>query len=76
MSTSVKIIEIDGELGIVLPKRAVRTFNLRKGDTLTLAERPEGLLLSPLDPEALRQLEIGRRIMAERREALAELAKR
>jgi len=76
MSTTVKIVEIDGELGIVLPKSAVRAFNLRKGDTLTLAEFPEGFLLSPLDPETLRQLEIGRRIMVERREALAELAKR
>jgi bifunctional DNA-binding transcriptional regulator/antitoxin component of YhaV-PrlF toxin-antitoxin module len=66
MSTSVKIVETDGELGILLPKRAVRAFNPRRGDPLTLAELPEGLLLSPLDPEALRQLEIGRRIMAKR----------
>ncbi len=76
MSASVKIIEIDGELGIVLPKDIVRKMKLRGGDPLTLVSRPEGFLLSTLDPEALRHLEIGRSIMTEHRDVLAELAKR
>jgi hypothetical protein len=76
MNTSIKIVEIDGELGVVLPLDAVRALKARAGDTLTLAQLPEGILISPLSAEELRQLEIARRVMKEHRGALAELAKR
>lgn len=73
---TIKVIQIGDGIGVVFPNAIARKLKLRAGDTLTAVERLEGVLLSTFEPEALRQLEIGRKIMREHRDVLAELAKR
>jgi len=51
MAIQLKIIDIDGEAGVILPDEIVAEFNLKAGDTLIAT--PEGghsLLLQPEPP--------------------------
>ncbi len=71
----VKITKIGNSLGVVLPKETLALLNVDKGDELTMIRTPNGIELTPYDPEVARQLEEGRRIMRENRDVLRELAK-
>jgi hypothetical protein len=56
-----------------VPKGVIDALKVENGDTLILSETPGGVLLSS---EVTRQLEIGRKVMHERRHALRALAKK
>ena len=75
MHYSLKIIQIGNSLGVTLPRQALAEMNLEKGDTLTLTPAPDGFRVAPYDPEMIRQLEVVRKVMKKRRNALRELAK-
>lgn len=70
-----KVTQIGNSLGVVLPKEALARLKVGKGDDLFLTEAPDGYRVTPLDDEALRQLEAAREIMNRRRAVLRELAK-
>lgn len=46
-----------------------------KDDELFAVETPEGYLLTPYDPEIVKQVEAGRKIMRKHRNVLRALAK-
>ena len=71
---TLKLVPIDDSLGLVLPKEAVAKFNLQAGDTVFLTDSPEGLRLTPGNPEFDQQMDMARQIMKKRREVLHELA--
>jgi len=73
MSVVLKVTQIGGPLGVILPKEVIGALKVENGDTLILSETPGGVLLSSA---VTRQLEIGRKVMHERRHALRELAKK
>jgi len=75
MNAQLKIIQIGNSLGITLPKEALAALKVEKGDILILTESPDGVRLTPYDPETAKQLEAVRAVMKKRRNALRELAK-
>ena len=70
-----KVTQIGNSLGVILPKEAAAALNVEKGDTLLLTPAPGGFRLIAGDPSFVRQMEVARKIMKKRRNALRELAK-
>ncbi len=75
MQASLKLTSVGTSTGIVIPKEMLASMNLQKGDVLHIVKTQDGYLLTPFDPEVQKQVELGRRIMKEYREAFRELAK-
>lgn len=75
MNIKVKVIQVGNSLGVTLPKEALATLKIEKGDTLILTQAPDGLRLTPYDPDIANQLETVRQVLKKRRHALRELAK-
>jgi bifunctional DNA-binding transcriptional regulator/antitoxin component of YhaV-PrlF toxin-antitoxin module len=48
--TQVELIDVEGELGLVLPDEILSRFGARAGDELILAETPSGYLLTAAKP--------------------------
>lgn len=64
-----------GSIGATLPKESVERLHIKVGDELRVVDTPEGVLITPLDPDfedALAAYERGARKF---RNALHELAK-
>ncbi|MGA2535475.1 MAG: AbrB/MazE/SpoVT family DNA-binding domain-containing protein [Terracidiphilus sp.] len=74
MPTSTKIIAIGNSAGIILPKETLARLNVQKGDTLYVAEGPQGIRLIPFDPDFATQMEAAREVMLENRDVLQQLA--
>ncbi|SBT03494.1 Addiction module antidote [Candidatus Propionivibrio aalborgensis] len=72
---ALKLTQIGNSVGVVLPKELLGLLHLEKGDTLYATESPEGVRLTPFDPEFEQQMEAARKIMKSRRDVLHELAK-
>jgi hypothetical protein len=69
-----KLIEIDGGLGVALPADVLAKLGARAGGVLHLREDDEGVRLFVATPELATQQTIAREIIARRHAALAELA--
>lgn len=72
---TLKLTQIGNSVGVVLPKEALARLKLDKGDTLYLTESPDGLRLTPYNPDFETQMGLARKIMKEHRDVLRELAK-
>ena len=72
---SLKLTQIGNSVGVVLPKELLALMHLEKGDTLFATESPEGVRLTPFNPEFEKQMELARQIMKSHRDVLHELAK-
>lgn len=72
--TKVKLTTIGNSTGVVLPKDVLKRLHVDKGDTLFLLDTPDGIELTPFDPEVARQLEAAERVMREDRDVLRKLA--
>jgi putative addiction module antidote len=59
----------------VLPKEVLAKLRVRKGDSLYLSETPDGIELSPYDPDFDQELEAARTVMRRYRNALRKLAR-
>lgn len=68
-----KISRIGNSMGVIFPKELMSKLNLDKGDSLFLVETPEGMLISPYNPEFAAQMETARGLMRKRRNVLREL---
>ncbi len=71
----VTVRKIGNSLGVILPADATALLNVAEGDRLFLTEGPEGLRITPYDPEFGRKMEIAAAGMRRYRNALRELAK-
>lgn len=71
----VKLTSIGTSTGIVIPKDVLTRLNVEKGDFLYLTEGPDGITVSPYDPELAEELELGRKFMGKYRETYRALAK-
>ena len=74
-STKIKMIKIGTSTGAIFPKELLAQLKVHQGDTLFTVETPDGLLLTPYDPEIEKQLEAGREFMREYRDTFRALAK-
>lgn len=72
---ALKLTQIGNSVGVVLPKELLGLLHVGKGDTLYATESPDGVRLTPFDPEFEQQMEAARKIMKSRRDVLHELAK-
>jgi putative addiction module antidote len=73
--TQLKVVKVGNSTGVILPKEALATLNVRVGDSLFLTASPDGYRITPYTPAFESQLEVAQEIMRERRDALRELAK-
>ncbi len=73
-TTTVKVTTVGNSVGIVLPKELLERLRISKGDTLHVAETPNGLELRPYDEELAKQMEVAEQVMRRRRNVLRKLA--
>jgi putative addiction module antidote len=73
-ATAVKITTVGNSVGIVLPKEVLGRLHVEKGDTVYITDAPDGVRLSPYDPEFSRTLEVMEQVMRENRDVLRKLA--
>ena len=70
-----KITTIGSSAGIVLPKAALALLKVAKGDSVFLTESPDGVRITPYNPDFEEQMALARNFMRERRDVLRELSK-
>jgi putative addiction module antidote len=70
-----KIRRVGNSRGVVLPKSLLEELALAEGDQLFVTKTPDGLLLSPYDPDFARGVELFEEGRRQYRTALHELAK-
>jgi len=71
---TVKVITVGSSIGIVLPKEVLAKLRVEKGDKLYLTETPQGIQLTPYEPDFAHKVEVARRIMRKHRDVLRKLA--
>ncbi|HKA41742.1 MAG TPA: AbrB/MazE/SpoVT family DNA-binding domain-containing protein [Burkholderiales bacterium] len=70
-----KITTVGNSAGVILPRELLSRLRVAKGDSLYATELPDGVKLTPFDPELAGQMEVAERIMRKRRALLNKLAK-
>lgn len=71
----IKIRRSGGSLSATLPKEYMERLHLEEGDRAFVTETPEGILITPYDPEFAKAMKIYQRGARKYRDALKELAK-
>lgn len=72
---ALKIRQFGNSRGVILPKEELDRMQVDLGDTVYLTRAPGGSRLTPYDPDFETQMDMARRVMKKRRNALRELAK-
>jgi len=72
--TTLKLTTVGNSTGVVLPKEILQRLRVEKGDTLYVVETPNGIELSPYNPDFAAQMEVAERVMREDRDVLRKLA--
>lgn len=70
-----KIRKIGNSLGASIPQEILKQMNVGEGDTLYVTQTPNGIQLTPYDPEFESAMEAAKKIDSRYRNALKELAK-
>jgi putative addiction module antidote len=70
-----KITAIGNSAGVILPRELLARLRVEKGDSLYATELPDGVKLTPFDPELAGQMEVAERVMRKDRNVLRKLAK-
>ena len=65
---------VGNSTGVVLPKEVLHRLRVDKGDLLYVLETPNGIELTPYNPEFAAQMEVAERVMREDRDVLKKLA--
>ncbi len=74
MTRKLKLTAIGNSTGVILPKDLLDKLRVDRGDELMVLETPDGIRLTPYDPEFAAQMDIAEDIMRERRDLLRKLA--
>ena len=74
MVDKIRVRDVDGELGVVLPLGVLEHLGVSVGDTLYASVRNGGILLTKHPPEVERANELSERGSAKYQNALRELA--
>ena len=70
----VNLTTIGNSVGISLPKEVLSMLRVSKGDSLFLTQTPEGVLLTPYNPELAEIMAAAEKVMREDRDVLKILA--
>ncbi len=71
--TQLKLTTIGNSTGIVLPRELLERLRVEKGDTLCVVETPDGLQLSPYNPDFASQMDVAEGVMRQDRDVLRKL---
>lgn len=74
MTRKLKVSAIGNSTGVILPRDVLERLRVDRGDELMVRETPDGIVLSPFDPEKARQMDVAEKIMRKRRNLLKKLA--
>lgn len=74
MSDALKVREIGNSLGVILPRATLEDMNVQEGDMLFAIQTPDGVQLTPYDPEFAESMQDAREFMRTHRNAFRELA--
>lgn len=69
-----KITTVGNSAGVILPKELLARLRVGKGDALYAVEVPDGVKLTPFDPQFAAQMEVAEQVMRDRRELLRKLS--
>lgn len=72
---SVKVTQVGNSIGIVLTKEMAAKLRVDKGDQLYVSETPDGIELTPYDPDFARQMDLAESLIRENRDVLKKLEK-
>ncbi len=75
MADNVTVRRIGNSYGVILPKAELDKLGVVEGDKLFIVRTPDGIRLTPYDPDFAKVLEATREYMRDHRDALKELAK-
>ena len=75
MTEKLKIRKVGNSLGLILSQSILKSLNLEEGDELFLVKTPEGMMITPYDPEFAEAMQIYKEGSKEYRNAMRELAK-
>ncbi len=73
--TTLKLTKIGNSVGAIFPKDVLALMNVDAGDVVYLTVAPDGIRVTPYDPDFARQMTTAEKVMKKRRAALRELAK-
>jgi putative addiction module antidote len=71
--TTLKITTVGNSTGLVLPKEILQRLRIKKGDILYVLETPNGIELTPYNPEFGAQIDAAEKVMREDRDVLKKL---
>lgn len=71
---AVKLRKVGNSLGVTLPKEILAQLNLSEGDDLFIIPTPDGIRITPYDPEFEAAMAAFERTRRKYRNALRELA--
>lgn len=74
MTRKLKLTAIGNSTGVVLPREILEKLRVGRGDELMILETPDGITLTPFDPEFAEQMDVAEKIMRRRRNLLKKLA--
>jgi len=72
--TELKVTTVGNSAGIILSKDLLSKLRVKKGDTLFALETPDGIELTPYDPQFAAQMDAAEIIMRQDRDVLKKLA--
>ncbi len=75
MADNVTVRRIGNSYGVILPKAELDKLGVVEGDKLFIVRTPDGLRLTPYDPDFAKVMEATREYMRDHRDALKDLAK-
>lgn len=72
---TLKVRKVGNSLGATLPQELVNKLNVAEGDSLFVTETPDGVQITPYDPDFEDAMQAFSRTRRKYRNALRELAK-
>ena len=75
VADTVTVRRIGNSYGVILPKAELDKLGVVEGDKLFIVRTPDGLRLTPYDPDFAKVMEATREYMRDHRDALKDLAK-
>jgi putative addiction module antidote len=74
-ATTLTFRKIGSSLGLILSKEVVHALGAEEGESVTLTESPDGVRLTPYDPQFEKKMKAADSLISRYKNALRELAK-
>jgi putative addiction module antidote len=71
---ALKLTKVGNSVGAIFPKELLTHMRVDAGDTVYLTESPDGVRVTPYNPNFARQIQAAEKVMKKRREVLRKLA--